>query len=103
MLKQAKLSNKCQITVPKQVRDILGIGKGDDIMFYIENDEVKLTGARNNEEKAFKKVYDKEFENKAIQRYEQNSELFKILFTDEEFMNDIKSALFRVVYNKLKE
>lgn len=47
MLKQAKLSNKCQITVPKQVRDILGIGKGDDIMFYIENDEVKLTGAKN--------------------------------------------------------
>ncbi len=47
MLKQAKLSNKCQITVPKQVRDILGIGKGDDVMFYIENDEVKLTGAKN--------------------------------------------------------
>ncbi len=47
MLKQAKLSNKCQITVPKQVRDILGIGKGDDVMFYIENDEVKLTGTKN--------------------------------------------------------
>lgn len=47
MLKQAKLSNKCQITVPKQVRDILGISKGDDVMFYIENDEVKLTGAKN--------------------------------------------------------
>lgn len=67
------------------------------------NDERMKAFARNNEEKAFKKVYDKEFENKAIQRYEQNSELFKILFTDEEFMNDIKSALFRVVYNKLKE
>lgn len=67
------------------------------------NDERMKAFARNNEEKAFKKVYDKEFENKAIQRYEQNSELFKILFTDEEFMNDIKSALFRVVYNKLKQ
>ena len=47
MLKQAKLSNKCQITVPKQVRDILGISKGDDVMFYIDNNEVKLTGVKN--------------------------------------------------------
>lgn len=47
MLKQAKLSNKCQITVPKQVRDFLDVDKGDDIVFYIENDEVKLTGTKN--------------------------------------------------------
>lgn len=47
MLKQAKLSDKCQITVPKQVRDFLGIDKGDDVVFYIENDEIKLTGAKN--------------------------------------------------------
>lgn len=69
---------------------------------YLNDDRMKAF-ARNNEEKAFKKVYDKEFENKAIQRYEQNAELFKILFTDEEFMNDIKSALFKVVYSKLTQ
>lgn len=67
------------------------------------NDERMKAFARNNEEKAFKKVYDKEFENKAVQRYEQNSELFKILFTDEEFMNDVKTALFRAIYDKLKQ
>ena len=69
---------------------------------YLNDDRMKAF-AKNNEEKAFKKVYDIEFENKAIQRYEQNSELFKILFTDEEFMNDIKSALFKAIYSKLKQ
>lgn len=47
MIKQAKLSNKCQITVPKQIRGLLNIGKGDDVIFYIENNEIKLTSAKN--------------------------------------------------------
>lgn len=47
MIKQAKLSNKCQITVPKQVRDFLNISKGDDVIFYIENNEIKLISAKN--------------------------------------------------------
>ena len=47
MIKEAKLSDKCQITIPKQIRDILGIDKGDNVVFYIENDEIKLTGTKN--------------------------------------------------------
>ena len=47
MIKEAKLSDKCQITIPKQVRDLLGIDKGDNVVFYIENNEVKLTGIKN--------------------------------------------------------
>lgn len=47
MIKQAKLSNKCQITVPKEVRKLLGIDKGDDVVFYIEDNEVKLTSIKN--------------------------------------------------------
>lgn len=47
MIKEAKLSDKCQITIPKQVRDFLGIDKGDNVIFYIENNEVKLTGNKN--------------------------------------------------------
>lgn len=47
MIKEAKLSNKCQITVPKQIRDILGIDKGDNVIFYIDNNEIKLTGTKN--------------------------------------------------------
>ena len=47
MIKQAKLSNKCQITVPKEVRKLLEIDKGDDVVFYIEDNEVKLTSVKN--------------------------------------------------------
>lgn len=47
MIKEAKLSDKCQITIPKQVRDILSIDKGDTVLFYFENDEIKLTGSKN--------------------------------------------------------
>lgn len=47
MIKEAKLSDKCQITIPKQVRNFLGIDKGDNVIFYIENNEVKLTGDKN--------------------------------------------------------
>ena len=68
---------------------------------YLDDTRMKAF-AQNNTEKDFKKVYDKEFENKAINRYEQNSELFKILFTDAEFMDDIKTASFKVVYDKLR-
>ncbi|MCL2061155.1 MAG: type I restriction endonuclease [Firmicutes bacterium] len=68
---------------------------------YLDDDRMRAF-AQNNEEKDFKKVYDKEFENKAINRYEQNSDLFKILFTDEEFMDDVKTALFKAIYEKLR-
>ncbi len=47
MIKQAKLSNKCQITVPKEVRKLLEIDKGDVVVFYIEDNEVKLTSIKN--------------------------------------------------------
>lgn len=68
---------------------------------YLDDDRMRAF-AQNNEEKDFKKVYDVEFENKAISRYEQNSDLFKILFTDGDFMEDVKTALFKAVYQKLK-
>ena len=69
---------------------------------YLDDDRMRAF-AQNNDEKDFKKVYDKEFENKAISRYEQNSELFKILFTDEEIMESIKASLFKAVYDKLRD
>ena len=47
MIKEAKLSDKCQITIPKQIRDVLGIDKGDNVVFYIENDEIKLKETKN--------------------------------------------------------
>jgi len=46
-VKETTLSKKCQITVPKRVRDILGVDAGDNIAFYIENGNIKLTTPEN--------------------------------------------------------
>lgn len=46
-IKEAILSSKGQITVPKTVREILNVGNGDSIVFYIEDNEVKITSTNN--------------------------------------------------------
>lgn len=48
-IKEAILSSKGQITVPKAIRELLHVENGDSLVFYIENDEVKLTGTKNIE------------------------------------------------------
>ena len=41
-IKEAILSSKGQITVPKAIREILHVENGDCLVFYIEDDEGKL-------------------------------------------------------------
>ena len=38
----ARMSSKGQLTVPKGVRDALGIGEGDDIVFRVEGNRAVL-------------------------------------------------------------
>jgi AbrB family looped-hinge helix DNA binding protein len=38
----AKMSSKGQITVPKAVRDALGIGEGDEVIFRVEGNRAVL-------------------------------------------------------------
>ena len=38
----AKMSSKGQITVPKAVRDALGIGEGDNVVFRVEGNRAVL-------------------------------------------------------------
>ena len=46
-IKEAVLSSKGQITVPKAIRELLHVENGDSLVFYIEDDEVKLTSTNN--------------------------------------------------------
>ena len=38
----ARMSSKGQLTVPKAVREALGIGEGDDVLFRVEGDRAVL-------------------------------------------------------------
>lgn len=46
-IKEAILSSKGQITVPKAIRKILNVENGDSLVFYIEDNEVKITSTSN--------------------------------------------------------
>ena len=64
-IKEAILSSKGQITVPKAIREILHVKNGDSLVFYIEDNEVKLTNINNLEVKL------KDEKKKAIVRKEK--------------------------------
>lgn len=46
-IKEVILSSKCQITVPKTIREILQVEKGDSLAFYVEDGQVVLTNLNN--------------------------------------------------------
>lgn len=64
-IKEAILSSKGQITVPKVIRELLYVENGDSLVFYIEDNEVKLTNISNLEIKL------KDEKKKAIVRKEK--------------------------------
>ena len=38
----ARVSSRGQITIPRAVRDALGIGKGDEVLFRVEGERVTM-------------------------------------------------------------
>lgn len=46
-LVSAKLTSKNQITIPKMVREKLDVKDGDSLLFFIDNNEVKLSNRKN--------------------------------------------------------
>jgi AbrB family looped-hinge helix DNA binding protein len=45
----AKVSEKGQITIPKKIREVLGIHPGDEVEFEKENGDVKIVKKADNE------------------------------------------------------
>jgi antitoxin PrlF len=43
----AKLSSKGQLTVPKSVRDALGLQEGDEVIFHVEGNRAVLARTPN--------------------------------------------------------
>jgi AbrB family looped-hinge helix DNA binding protein len=41
--KTMELGENGRVVIPKEVRQTLGVGKGDEVMFIVENGDVKLT------------------------------------------------------------
>ena len=42
IVSDAKVMPKGQVTIPKKIRDILGVSNGDRVTFVVENGEVKV-------------------------------------------------------------
>jgi AbrB family looped-hinge helix DNA binding protein len=47
------LTKKSQITLPKQVRDFLGVNPGEQIIFIIEDNSVKIMPVKSKLEQNF--------------------------------------------------
>lgn len=58
--------------------------------------------AKNNDFKTFMLLFEKDFPNMAVSRYEQNEEFFVRMFKEPDMMKQIMDTLGTVLYEKLK-
>ena len=66
------------------------------------DDEKMVQFAKNNDPEEFRKVYDDEFKKKAFKRYQQNSEMFEKMMSEEGYMEDFMKSMFKYIYENLK-
>lgn len=78
----------------------------DKVLAQLKADMMKdvkiVDSAKNGDKTAFKTLYEKQFNDVAINRYEQNDEFFKSLFADAEKLKFIKKMLLEDLYNDLR-
>lgn len=72
-------------------------GMGD-----LKQDERLVEAGKERNKTLFKGLYNENFTETMVSRYEQNDLFFKELFQDSEKMDFIKKALFAALYNDLK-
>ncbi len=78
----------------------------DKVLVQMENDyasqEKWQNHAMNNDRATFKILFEKDFPNVAAERYEQNDQFFKKLFTDPEMMQQVMDTIGTVLYERLR-
>jgi len=53
----AKITSKGQLTVPRQIRERLGVGPGDSLEFRFVNDHVEVTPVRRRRLEEFRGLF----------------------------------------------
>lgn len=78
----------------------------DKVLIQMENDyatqEKWQNCAVNNDRATFKILFEKDFPNMAAERYEQNDQFFKKLFSDPDMMKEVMDTIGSVLYERLR-
>lgn len=79
----------------------------DKVLAQLKADIVRnpqmVNTAQSGDKTAFKTLYEKEFEQIAVERYEQNDSFFKELFENADRLKFIKELLLADIYNELRK
>ncbi|XME04058.1 type I restriction endonuclease subunit R [Lachnospiraceae bacterium C1.1] len=78
----------------------------DKVLVQMENDyatkEKWQSYAKNNDRATFMLLFEKDFPTMAAERYEQNDEFFKKLFSDPDMMQQVMDTVGSVLYERLR-
>ena len=80
----AKVMSKGQITIPKDVREILGVSCGDRVTFVVENGNVKLINSAVYAMQMFQLQMEGEAENSGLNSDSAVMDLVKEIRTESE-------------------
>ena len=79
----------------------------DKVLLQMENDYAAQdkwqSYAKNNDQKTFMLLFEKDFPNMAAARYEQNDSFFVKLFSDPDMMRQVMKTVGTVLYERLKK
>lgn len=79
----------------------------DKVLVQMENDYAKQekwqSYAKKNDRSTFMLLFEKDFPTMAAERYEQNDEFFRRLFSDPDMMKQVMDTVGAVLYERLKK
>ena len=81
----AKVMAKGQITIPKDVREILGVSNGDRVTFVVENGNVRLVNAAVYAMQLFQNQMTGEAEKSGLDTEEQVMDMVKEIRAEGEY------------------